>query len=758
MMEWEKRMQTQARPDPAVGLLEQPRLTLRDWIAAHTFTPDWLDRRWAHPAVGYVVAVLAQCLAALLTLAIDMAFPTLSFRAALLLFVVVLIGLSWGAGPGLLATAAGVVLLNYLVVPPHFTWTYTGGGTIVGIVLFVAVGVAITAVASGAERRRRQAAELAHLLAVESARAEQAQRAATAQAHELEVIFDVIADGILVYDREARLLRSNSAARASNPRLPEADYYERPFSERIARAQPRDAAGHPLRPEDVPVSRILRGEVFTGADAVDSLLLLPDGRERLFNVTGAPIRDGAGRIAGAVIVNRDVTERRRLEQRTQTVLDALLEMAQALVLAPDDLDTAAGHPAQMVGDRLVHLTRQVLGCERISIVAVDPGTGLQHPLAVVGLTPEQEQAWRESAEGISLSEAQRTTAPEHAARFMAGEALVVDLTAPPYRAQPNPFGLRTVLVAPLQVGQTLVGILSYDYGGAEHDYTAQEMALAGAVARLAALTIERERLLHERADAQASALALREANRRMDEFLSIASHELRTPLTGVRGSLQLAQRRARRSIVTEATVDTLCETLDRIDTTLTQADRSVDRLARLTDDLLDVARTHAGTLEVAPTPFDLAAIVREVVETQRQSVPDRRIALDLPAGPLPVHVDADRIAQVLGNYLTNALKYSGAERPVAVQVRLDGDDAWVGVRDEGPGLTAEEQEHIWDRFYRVPRIEVRDVATSSAMGLGLGLYIGRMLIAQHGGRTGVDSVPGAGSTFWFTVPLAAGAD
>ena len=116
--------------------------------------------------------------------------------------------------------------------------------------------------------------------------------------------------------------------------------------------------------------------------------------------------------------------------------------------------------------------------------------------------------------------------------------------------------------------------------------------------------------------------------------------------------------------------------------------------------------------------------------------------------------DADRISQVLRNYLTNALKYSSEEKPVRVSVSKDQENARVSVQDEGTGLFPDEQAKIWERFYRVEGSEVLSKAGSANAGLGLGLYICKAIVEQHHGSVGVESTPGVGSTFWFTLPLA----
>jgi signal transduction histidine kinase len=185
-----------------------------------------------------------------------------------------------------------------------------------------------------------------------------------------------------------------------------------------------------------------------------------------------------------------------------------------------------------------------------------------------------------------------------------------------------------------------------------------------------------------------------------------------------------------------------------------QAERQGERLERLVNDLVDVARIRGGRLEIHMTQTDLATIVREAVEGQRQANPERTLVLESPGEQLvPVTADAHRLGQVVTNYLTNALKYSPQDRPVAVGLQVDDQQARVWVRDEGPGLPPQEQGRIWERFHRAQGIEVQS-DTGVGLGLGLGLYICRTIIEQHQGQVGVQSAPGQGSTFWFSLPLA----
>jgi signal transduction histidine kinase len=339
--------------------------------------------------------------------------------------------------------------------------------------------------------------------------------------------------------------------------------------------------------------------------------------------------------------------------------------------------------------------------------------------------------------------------------LLPNRARVIDMTQPPFSDYPNPYGIQTMLLIPMCVADQIVGLLALDHGGARYEYTEEEIALSETIAKLAAIVIERERLLQERAESRANELSLREANRRMDEFLSIVSHELRSPLTSIKGNIQLARRRLKGVIESRAisSVDIL-NNVEEAGTMLERAERQVGVLNRLVDDLIDISRIQADKLDLQMRPIlcDLANILKEVVQEQGKIYPERTIHLTLVSpGPVTVHADPDRIGQVVRNYLTNALKYSAADRPIDVLLQVEEQAARVSVHDEGPGLSLADQERIWERFYQAENVEVQ---TASKAGLGLGLYISKTIIEQHHGQVGVQSCPGSGSTFWFTLPLS----
>ena len=246
--------------------------------------------------------------------------------------------------------------------------------------------------------------------------------------------------------------------------------------------------------------------------------------------------------------------------------------------------------------------------------------------------------------------------------------------------------------------------------------------------------------------------AQKEVEQQRETFMSIVGHELRTPLTAISGSIQLAQRRLQHFQETTSDLSTdVQKILGKLETLLEQSLRQTHVQDRLINDLLDVSRLAIDKLELSLQPSDLITIVRETVEDLRFISPQRTIDFLPPAqAALPVLADPERVAQVVANYITNALKYSPPSEPVTVEMTIEAENVYVWVHDKGEGLSTEAQKHIWDRYYRAPN--ARD-QQGHGTNLGLGLHICQVLIKRHSGQVGVNSMHGAGSSFWFSLPL-----
>ena len=235
-------------------------------------------------------------------------------------------------------------------------------------------------------------------------------------------------------------------------------------------------------------------------------------------------------------------------------------------------------------------------------------------------------------------------------------------------------------------------------------------------------------------------IVLQRALRSRDEFLSICSHELKTPLTSLKMQIQITNR------LREKKGDEVAFSIENMSKFLNQADKSVDRIIHLVNDMLDISRVSTGKLSLNLERVNLEKLVLEVNE---------RLSTFMEFANCPVQIEYDkdivglwdrfRIEQVLTNLLTNAAKYA-PEKPIFVSVKKDQNTAILKVRDHGEGISEENQKRIFERF-------VRAVSSSSVSGLGLGLYISKEIVQLHHGSIQVESTRGEGTTFTVILPL-----
>jgi PAS domain S-box-containing protein len=229
---------------------------------------------------------------------------------------------------------------------------------------------------------------------------------------------------------------------------------------------------------------------------------------------------------------------------------------------------------------------------------------------------------------------------------------------------------------------------------------------------------------------------MKQIDQMKDDFVSIAAHELRTPLTAIKGYAELLERRL-----------SMQQGRESDQRSLGVIRKQTERLASLINEMLDVSRIEGGRLQLNAEPFDLSALIGEVVNNMRVSSEAHLLSLAAVPG-IEVNGDAARIEQVLLNLITNAITYSPEGGEVAVRVWAEKGAALVSVRDRGVGIASDELPQLFDRFYRAPRAGVM-----RSGGMGLGLYICQEIVARHGGTIRAESVEGAGSTFTFSLPL-----
>ena len=242
------------------------------------------------------------------------------------------------------------------------------------------------------------------------------------------------------------------------------------------------------------------------------------------------------------------------------------------------------------------------------------------------------------------------------------------------------------------------------------------------VASQAAIAIENSRLFKE----------VEELSAKKDEFIAMASHELKTPMTSLFGFLQLANRH-----VVEGVSKNLIE----------KSIKQLQKMIVLVTDLFDVSKIQAGKLQLNMECLNLGLLVQEIKESFLQAHPDHNLTIEIPEESF-VHADRMRLEQVLTNLLNNAVKYAPEQKTIELKVLHVDKVVHTSVKDFGPGISEENQRHIFGQFYQAK--ENRD----SSSGLGLGLFISKDIIERHGGQIWVESKPGNGATFNFSLPLA----
>jgi signal transduction histidine kinase len=337
-----------------------------------------------------------------------------------------------------------------------------------------------------------------------------------------------------------------------------------------------------------------------------------------------------------------------------------------------------------------------------------------------------------------------------------------DVPADPRCAHPaiRRLAFKSCLIAPMIVKGKFIGVLFLVWWQKAHAFTPEQVRLMDGVARQAAMAIDNASAYHEIEALNISLedkiaqrtrelaeinRALEESHRRLQEldrvksdFLLNVSHELRTPLTAIKGSVDN---------MLDGITGQLSELQQRY---LMRVQANADRLVRLIDDLLDLARIEEGRVRLTPTLFSLAGLASEVLDSLRPVAAEKGLELGVigPEEQLLVHADRDKIGQVLLNLIGNAIKFTASGGRIDVELAGEDDGhASVRITDTGEGIPPEELPRIFDKFYQV-QLGIQ----AKAKGTGLGLSIAKGLVELHGGRIWAESQVGRGSTFVFTLP------
>ena len=460
------------------------------------------------------------------------------------------------------------------------------------------------------------------------------------------------------------------------------------------------------RPDDVAeyLDAVRYGE---RVEHLETVRMRKGGKPVEVSLTVSPIQDKRGDVVGASVVARDISDRRRIERYRAAQHAGASAMAEAS--EPDEATAAV-------------------------LAAIGEGIGWAFGAV-----------WEASDDGGSMVCTTTWTDPELEGRsvepYETGAVFELPDTGGERRRVPRwiedisqsalpgcgeagvEHGLRSSIWLPISAGPVAFGaiqLFSRDLELEDEEMLQPMHALAGQLGHF----IERKR-------------AERESERLKDEFFALISHELRTPLTSIIGYVELLEEMESENLSEQGR--SFVEVIDR----------NARREMRLVRDLLLLVRMEAGTFTLEPGAADLPAIVAEAVEAAKPRADEQNVELVAHTDAIPpCGADPHRLAQVVDNLLSNAIKFTPDGGRVEVRATRRDGEALIEVRDSGMGIPPGEQDRLFDRMYRAAAASDRHIP-----GVGLGLTIVKGIVEAHGGKVGLESEEGVGTTFFVELPL-----
>jgi two-component system phosphate regulon sensor histidine kinase PhoR len=518
------------------------------------------------------------------------------------------------------------------------------------------------------------------------------------RAQELNAIFESIADGVTLVDRQGNIRRENSTARHLREQLQVSFHGKQAIEDMLHTPalhalNSKVAYNIEVSVEDIhneTIQYIINASPLTTTGTTSGTLHL----ERTENDQKQTSAEGA------VVVWHDVTEARRL--LTERRIHAETETRRALL--------------QLVLDELPGSVYLVRGHDARLVLANKAATTLWGAQWPIGL-PMNDFLLQNSIrifgnDGHELTTDQRTTlraVQNHETVHHQQEVIRhADGTTLP------------VLVNAVALDAQVFNTLPIDIPGLQLP-TGKETA---------AIVVHQD------------VTALKEAERMKDDFIGIAAHELRTPLSILKGFSQ--------TLIVQTARGKGPELADWQKEALQGIDQATSRMVELIDDLLDVTRMQAQRLELYREPNDIVALARRVLTRQQVTTERHALSLLTPFEYLVVQIDPRRIEQVFNNLINNAIKYSPEGGPITITIGADTTEqmAVINISDAGIGIPTHQQAHVFGRFVRAD-----NARTNGIGGTGLGLYLCRELVEHHGGHIWFESTEGSGSTFFLTLPL-----
>lgn len=466
--------------------------------------------------------------------------------------------------------------------------------------------------------------------------------------------------------------------------------------------------------EDLIIEKIRNGE---RVEHYETYRLTKYNIEIPVSLTISPIKNSDGEVIGASKIARNISKQKDAEESLQRYANNLETLNAVNNMISEHLDVQ--EILQQVTDVTTQVTGAAFGAFFYNKLDENGESYMLYTLS---------GASREAFEKFGMP---RNTAVFHHTFTGAGTVRADDITKDPRYGKNSPhYGMPEghlpvvsyLAVSVISKSGAVIGGLFYGHPEPGR-FTIHHERLVESVSKQAAIALENATLYGE----------IQKLNSKKDEFIGLASHELKTPVTSLSGYLQIINRRLPADDANKSFIE--------------KALAQINKLSILISDLLDVSKIETGQLPLSFTKFDLLQLVKEVTEVMQYSSHAHTLHLNIIADTLMVTADRQRIEQVIINLLSNAVKYSPGESAVNISASVNKNKALVSVHDFGLGIGKEQQERIFNRFYRVEDMAVH------ISGLGIGLFISKEIITRHNGRLWVESEEGKGSVFLFEIPL-----
>jgi PAS domain S-box-containing protein len=454
--------------------------------------------------------------------------------------------------------------------------------------------------------------------------------------------------------------------------------------------------------EDQIIASLKRGE---RVEHFETIRVTKAGKKIHVSLTISPIKDTDGKIMGASKIARDITQQKLTEERLKILNDLSRSINTKL-----DVDVIL----QLVTDACTKAVDAEFGAFFYNKIDEKGASYILYALSGADREhfdkfgmPRNTMLFNSTFQGIEIVRSdnilkdQRYGHNEPHQGMPEGHLPVVSYLAVPVKSQSG------VVIGGLFFGHPKEAMFSK-----EHE------DLAVAIASTAALTLDNAKLLQE----------VNLLNKRKDEFIGFASHELKTPLTTLKGFLEIAE---------EGGIGT--------DQLFPKVKKQIERLEIIISDLLDISRIQAGKLDLVFKTTGLVSLIRDSIDLVNTS--NHKLVVKYPVEDVNLCIDGNKISQVLVNLLSNAAKYSEKNTTIHLEAEIFGDMVQIEVTDEGAGIAEGDLKKIFDQYYRAGGTQ------KEIKGMGLGLFISKVIIEAHSGRIWAKSKVGKGSTFTIQFPI-----